>query len=392
MRLRSIPQRVTNRLAPCRASFTCAQAQHFRLFCWLLVTLVISGSGQLKALTRLMPFALAYWTTLRMIRAQVWDEQAVLDLLVADTLHTLPPPKDGTLHLIPDTTRKEKTGAQQPLAYTTKTGKFEPYLFGHSVLLLVASWGRFRIPVAVRVLDPKIRGHQNKLVREMLLKFQPPAWSKQVMVEADAGFAAKPTLALIRELGYFYVFALPRTWKLADETHLSHLARHLPKALYRRVASSKPDGGRRDYWTFRKRAQLSMLGDVTVVLSKRRLNDPPRKIKLLVTNLPEASTCEILTHFARRWMVEVTFKELKSGLHLGQMQVTKEERRVQRSVALPVMAYLLLLRLYGLELEPERGASLFGLKQRFIEEAYQEQYDRAESRFKKKLERYQRAA
>jgi hypothetical protein len=34
------------------------------------------------------------------------------------------------------------------------------------------------------------------------------------------------------------------------------------------------------------------------------INDPPHKIKLLVTNLPEASTSEILSHFSRRWMVE----------------------------------------------------------------------------------------
>jgi len=392
VRLRSIPQGVANRLAPYRASFKCTQAQHFNLWCWLLVSLILSTSGQLKALTRCMPHRLAYWTMLRMIRAKVWDEQALLELLVADTLHTLPPPKDGVLHLIFDTTRKEKTGEQQPLAYTTKTGKFEPYLFGHTVLLLIAQWGGFRIPVAVRVLSPQIKGHQNRLVREMLLKFKLPAWCQLVIVEADAGFAAKQTLQLITELGYFYVFALPRTWKLVNGTHLSDLARHLPKHLYRRVASYKPDGRRRDYWTFRRSAKLSVLGDVTLVLSKRRFNDPPRQIKLLVTNLLEASTCEILSHFARRWMIEVTFKELKTGLHLGQMQVTKEERRIQRSVALPVMAYLLLLRLYGLELKPEQGASLFALKQRFVGEAYEGQVNRIEARFKQKLECYQRAA
>lgn len=392
MRLRSIPQAVSNRLAPYRASFKCTQAQHFNLWCWLLVSLIISTSGQIKALTRCMPHRLAYWTTLRMIRSQVWDEQALLELLVGDTLQTLPPPKDGLLHLIPDTTRKEKTGEKQPLAYTTKTGKFEPYLFGHSVLLLIAQWGGFRIPVAVRVIDPSIKGHQNLLVREMLRNFKRPSWCQMVMVEADAGFAAKKTLHLIAELGYFYVFALPRTWKLTDGTHVHHLARHLPKKLYRRVASYKPDGRRRDYWTFRKRAQLSVLGDVTLVLSKRRLNDPPRKIKLLVTNLLEASTSEVLTHFARRWMVEVTFKELKTGLHLGQMQVTKKEERIQRSVTLPIMAYLLLLRLYGLELEPEQDASLFALKQRFIEEAYEGQIHRIEARCKQKLAGLKRAA
>jgi len=392
MRLRSIPQKVANRLAPYRASFKCTQAQHFNLWCWLLVTLIISGSGQIKALTRYMPSRLAYWTTLRMIRAQVWDEQALLDLMVADTLYTLPEPKDGELNLIFDTTRKEKTGEKQPLAFTTKMGKFEPYIFGHTVLLLMAQWGCFRLPIAVRVLDPKIRGHQNILVRAMLRKFQPPAWCRRVIVEADAGFAAKKTLGLIAELGYFYVFALPRTWKTADGKHLSNIARHTTKSCYRRVASYKPDGRRRDFWIFRSEAKLSVLGDVTLILSKRRFNDPPHKIKLLVTNLPQASTGEILSYYARRWAVEVTFKELKSGLHLGQMQVTKKEERIQRSVALPVMAYLLLLRLYGLELEPEQGVSLFALKQRFMAEAYEGQINRIEARCKQKLECYKRAA
>lgn len=67
--------------------------------------------------------------------------------------------------------------------------------------------------------------------------------------------------------------------------------------------------------------------------------------------------------------IEVMFKELKSGLHWGRMQVTKKEERIQRSVALPVMAYVLLLRLYGADLAPEQPASIFALKQRFIEEA-----------------------
>jgi len=392
VRLQSIPRLVSNRLSAYRPSFTCTQAQHFNIWCWLLVALILSGSGRIKALTRLMPCRLAYWTTLRMIRTKVWDEQALLELMVDDLLYCLPPPRDGVLHLIPDTTRKEKTGEKQPLAYTTKMGKFEPFLFGHSVLLMIAHWGGFRIPVSVRVIDPAIKGHQNLLAREMLHNFKPPAWCRQVIVEADAGFAAKKTLQQIMADGFFYVFALPRTWKLSNGTHLSNLAGCLPKKFYRRVASYKFDGRRRDYWTFRRSAKLSLLGDVTLVLSKRRFNDPPHKIKLLVTNLPEASTSEILSHFSRRWMVEVTFKELKSGLHLGQMQVTKEERRIQRGIILPVMAYLLLLRLYGSEVKPGEKASLFAFKQRFIEEAYEEQFDRAKVRYEKKLERYKVAA
>jgi hypothetical protein len=47
-------------------------------------------------------------------------------------------------------------------------------------------------------------------------------------------------------------------------------------------------------------------------------------LKIIVTNLTEASAGAILGIYARRWKVEVTIKELQSALHLGQMQVTKE--------------------------------------------------------------------
>lgn len=209
---------------------------------------------------------MAYWTTLRFIRAQVWDAQALLDLQVGDLLATLAPPKDGVLHLIFDTTRTEKTGEKQPLAYTTKTGKFDPFVFGHTVLLLVAQWGQFRIPLVVRVID------RNILVRELLTEFTPPAWRQRVNVLADAGFAAKATLQRITKLGYFYTFALPRAWTTADGRHLRDIARHTNKRHYHRVASDKPDGRRRDYWTIREEIKLTALGDVTLVISKSRFN------------------------------------------------------------------------------------------------------------------------
>jgi hypothetical protein len=61
-------------------------------------------------------------------------------------------------------------------------------------------------------------------------------------------------------------------------------------------------------------------------------------------------------------------------------------------VLLPVLAYLLLLRLYGREFAAEPGAALWQLKRRFTEGVYQEQYDRSEHRWRKKLDQYRAAA
>jgi hypothetical protein len=364
------------------------------VFCWLLVTLiVIEGGARLKALTRLMPGGLAYWTVLRMMRSGYWDAADLVEELSVATLATLPPPADGVLHLTGDSTLTSRTGEQQPLARKTRTNEYAPYVFGQALVLLIAQWGRSRVPVRAAVVDPQIKGHQNLLFRQMLKDFVPPAWVKSVIVEADAAFAAKATLKSITDRGWDYVFGLARTWKLADGTHLRDVARHTTHACSHRYVAHKPDGRRKCYWVYRRTAYVRHLGHVTILCSKRRRNEGPQRIKLIVTNLAEARTTgTILSHYCRRWGVEVTFKELKSGLPLGQMQMTKEPRRVERGLLLPVLAYLLLLRLYGREFSAEHGVSIWQLKRRFTEEVYQEHYDRSEQRWRKKLDHYKAAA
>lgn len=388
-----IPSKVYQVLYPLKRHFRCAQAQHFLVFCWLLMALIRDpGKGTLKGLMSYLPPTLKYWTTMRMIRSGQWDAAAVVARMATTTLRTLPPPADGVLYLIGDSTVKDKPGRKHPLGHTTRHSEHDPYTFGFEMVLLIASWDRFRVPVALAPIDPTIKGHQNILFRRMLKDFVCPAWVRQVIVVADAGFAANETLRLITQQKYAYVFAMPRTRKFTNGKHLRDLVQHLPKSCYYRRASYKPDGRRRDDWVFLRRATLHNLGDVTIVLSKKRRNDGPKGVKIIVTNLTEASAGAILSIYAWRWGVEVTIKELKSGLHLGQMQVTKDKERVTRSVSLSVLAYLLLIRLYGREETSTKEWSLFKLKERFIGEVAQEAVRRTERKWQRKLKQFKGVA
>jgi hypothetical protein len=85
---------------------------------------------------------------------------------------------------------------------------------------------------------------------------------------------------------------------------------------------------------FQKRTTLTNLGDVTVVLSKKRRNAGPKHVRLFVTNLDGVTARTVLSLYAWRWGVEVTIKELKGGLHLGQMHVTRDADRVARAETL----------------------------------------------------------
>ena len=111
-----------------------------------------------------------------------------------------------------------------------------------------------------------------------------------------------------------------------------------------------------------------------------------------MTNLQEAKESEIVSIYVRRWGIELTIKELKGGLHLGQMQVSKQGKRVEKAVTLSVMAYLPLVSMYGREEGIEKEMNIFKLKQRFTAEVFQEQMSRREQRWREKLDRYRLAA
>ncbi|WP_410959606.1 hypothetical protein, partial [Salmonella sp. SAL4432] len=80
-----------------------------------------------------------------------------------------------------------------PLGLVTRESAPAPYCFGFEMVLLIASWHRYRMPSALAVMDPKCKGHQNILFRQMLEAVELPSWVRQVIVTADAGFAANKT-------------------------------------------------------------------------------------------------------------------------------------------------------------------------------------------------------
>jgi hypothetical protein len=146
-------------------------------------------------------------------------------------------------------------------------------------------------------------------------------------------------------------------------------------------------GRRRTYWTYTKRARLRHSGDVTIILSKQRHNDGPKQTKILVTNLPAVTARQVVDVYRRRWLVELLIKELKGLTGLGQHQVTKDPLRVERSIAISVMAYLMIVKFHAQDI-PERGAwSMFTLRRNFTWQLAQAQLEHsAEQRLRKALQ------
>jgi hypothetical protein len=75
--------------------------------------------------------------------------------------------------------------------------------------------------------------------------------------------------------------------------------------------------------------------------------------------------------------MELLFKELKGVVGLGQHPVTNKPDRVARSVAVAIMAYLLLLKLRAKDIPADRPWSAFRLQRAFAWEMVQAQCERS---------------
>jgi hypothetical protein len=361
--------------------------RHHLIFCWLIVMqIVASGPKTLTGLSQSAPGFITEWRFRRLLAAGYWSLKVLLHWFAEETIKSLPAPENHVLYVIVDGSKKDKRGLKNPAAQKGRLNEHRAWFFGIKFVVLLVAWEDYRIPVDFQIVLPK--GHpdyrkENELFRHLLSHFQPPGWANWVIVVGDAAFAAKNNMKLIQardnadpQSRWGFVFAIARTWKMADGKSLKNLVRHTPHSCYRRTWIPRlPDHKRRKtFWIFEKHTRLRHLGDVTVVLTKKGRNVGPEKTKLLVTNLLELTGRQVIDIYQRRWAVEILFKELKSGVGFGEHQVTKRLPRIEKSLGIALIAYLLLLRARQDDLKPGKPWSIFQLKTNFTLDLVHKQF------------------
>jgi hypothetical protein len=186
MPLTCLPRRVSQCL---RVLAPCFHHRHHLVFSWLLgLHLVYGDRANVKALSRHSPVQLVYQHYPRLRCASYWCTKALLWWFADQALQALPPPADGMLYLVSDSTLKGQRGPKHPVAQKTRLSHLHPYVFGFRIVLLMAQWGVYRIPVDCALLRRKADAAyqtENALFRQMLREFQPPAWCPEIIVVAD---------------------------------------------------------------------------------------------------------------------------------------------------------------------------------------------------------------
>jgi hypothetical protein len=361
--------------------------RHRLVFCWLIVMqIVTSGARTLSGLSQSSPGFITEWRFRRLLSAGYWSLKVLLHWFAEEAIKSLPTPQNKVVHVIADGSKKDKRGQKNPAAQKGRMNEHHAWFFGIKFVVLMVAWDNYRIPVDFQMVLPK--GHpeykkENELFRHMLSHFQPPDWAKVVIVIGDAAFAAKDNMKLIQardkadsQRRWGFVFAIARTWNMADGKSLRNLVKHTPHSCYRQTWIPRlPDHkGRKTFWIFEKLTSLKHLGDVTVVLTKKGRNVGPQNTKLLVTNLLELTGRQVIDIYQRRWAIEILFKELKSGLGLGEHQVTKKLPRIEKSLGIALIAYLFLLRARKDDIKPGKPWSIFQLKTNFTMDLIQKQF------------------
>jgi hypothetical protein len=208
----------------------------------------------------------------------------------------------------------------------------------------------------------------------MVRQFVPPTWATRVIVEGDAAYGSQDTMKMVMQRDaddparrWGFVFAIARTWKTVEDKAIKDLVTHVPRKYYQRTLVPRLPGatGRKTFWVYSTRLCLRHIGDVTVVLSKRGRNLGPKQTKILVTNLDKWIPRQVVGAYQRRWPVEQINRELKTDLGLGEHQVSQDERRIEKSFGIGMLAYLLLLRACHQEIVPGKPWSIAQLQHTF---------------------------
>jgi hypothetical protein len=174
------------------------KSRHHLVLCWLIfMQAVFPGRRTLKELSRWTPSGITEWRFRRLLKATYWSIHLLLEWLSFEAIKTFPVPEDRTLYLIVDGSEKDKRGQKYPVAQKGRKSKDHPWFFGIRFVVLMAAWDVYRVPVSFRLILPKthpLYRTENALFREMVDQFEPPMWTRLVVVQGDAAYGSKENM------------------------------------------------------------------------------------------------------------------------------------------------------------------------------------------------------
>jgi SRSO17 transposase len=202
------------------------------------------------------------------------------------------------------------------------------YTKGHSFVTAVISFRGFVIPFAISFYVKKelCKGlkvsfkTKTKLSAEIISEFEVPE-GINVTVLFDTYYLCGHVLKSCKKKGFHWVSYLKSNRNITKNGRKLKAGKYAKNLFYRISKSSLTinDENKTVNYQFINAGvmKVSKVGDVRIIVSRKNKN---KKILALVTDIIDLPASEIIKTYAKRWTIEVFFKESKQQLGLGQYQ------------------------------------------------------------------------
>jgi len=343
------PKKLQPFFADLRAAglLTASQAAHITAF---VVGLLVTGYRRtVTGISRVIYEGVHRVKRNEFLTRSDWDEAALQTHKTWKILRQLGLREGKTLYLILDDTHTRKRGKKMQGVGKYKDMTSGAFIWGHNIVVGVFYFAGFVLPYQLKV---HLKPEQAKEFGE---KFQtlPQAAAEiigglqtatgvRVIVLFDAGYMNQAPVRACLKKGLTYVSTLPANRNIRIQGRLTKVGayrRCIPHSEHRAVKIRTRSGREKTYWATDRDARLPSLGRVTVVFSRRKKFE---KALPIVTNDRTMSRQQIIQTYAIRFLIELFFKDAKSGLGLGEYQTTKLTGAVKH-LHLVTLAYSLLV-------------------------------------------------
>lgn len=252
------------------------------------------------------------------------------------------------VRVILDDTKKAKRGKHMPGVGTYFDPVLSAYLVGHTYVTCVLEVKGQVIPwgIALYLKEAWCLEHEHpfkkvtELAADLLMALPEFPAGVEALVLFDSYYLCRKVLDAIPP-GAHCVSMLKANRNLSVSGQKRKAGAYSKNLLRRRRTTVRIKNGRGQLVRFSiagKWVQAHSLGQVHLVASRRAKE---KKVVALVTDDPSLSDREILIEYARRWAIEVFFKEAKQHLGLGEYQTRSLEGAVKH-LHLSLIAFALL--------------------------------------------------
>jgi hypothetical protein len=323
------------------------QPAHF-VHCWqaVLLVAVLQGRRSLSSFTVATAQRRTRQAISHFLDEDLWEGASLLRQKAFDTLRQLGWRAGDTVYILLDDTQKRKRGRKMDAVKKLFLHAEKIYAPAHIFVTCALVYRGVVIPYAVRLWLPQefSRGQGlpfrklTELAAEMLGQFALPGKGK-IIALFDSYYLCPTVVQTCEARGWAYVSVAKKNRNFfpqgrdRDKRKLGRYGRNV----LRRSGHAVKAGGK-PHRVAERLGRLSKAGEVKLIFS-RRVRE--RAWVVLVTNQRQWSAKTVLSHYQRRWGIEVLFKMAKQHLGLGDYQVLRY-RAIENYLRLVFLASLLL--------------------------------------------------